>query len=82
MTTMADLRVFGTIGPFTLTLSSVPQASGPGETAARSALSLRLVNGADIRPVAAFPAENVGQAAVVGEAVMSTFRAAGAAVLP
>ena len=79
---MADLRSFGTVGNFTLTLSSVPQAPGPGESAPRSALSLRLINGPDIRPFAAFAAENVGQASAVGEAVMAAFKAAGAAVLP
>ncbi|MCJ2069392.1 hypothetical protein MKK75_11415 [Methylobacterium sp. J-030] len=69
------------MGPFTLKLSRVAAAAGPGESVQRAALSMILDNGSgDVRPVAAFEDGAMAAASAVGTAIITAFAAVGGLV--
>lgn len=73
------IRRLGTVGPFTLILSRTSAAAGPGGTAL-TALALTLVNGSDVRSVAAFGEGALPTAVAAGEAIIAAVAAAGGSV--
>lgn len=73
------LTAYGTVGPFTLTLSRTAHAAGPGGYP-QASLSLDLSNGDDVRPVAGYAEGAIATASAAGAAIMAAFAAAGADV--
>lgn len=73
------LRAFGKVGPFDLTLTRNSQPAGPGGYP-RASLSLALVNGNDVRPVAGYAEHDVVTAGAAGDAIISAFAIAGGSV--